>query len=101
MFLRARAKPGFLDPRTELPTAHTGQYRDPPVTPDVAGLPADSLLSPNQGRGPTLGLTDCYFPRLMVTQGRAGWARPVGEGAAEMEDPVKVSSKGRPDSFAS
>lgn len=37
----------------------------------------------------------------MVTQGRAGQARPVGESAAEMEDPVKVSSKGRPDSFAS
>lgn len=43
-----------------------------PVTPDVAVLPADSLLSPNQGHGPTLGLTDYYFPRLMVTQGSAG-----------------------------
>jgi hypothetical protein len=40
MFPRAWAKPGFLDLRTELPTVHTGQYRDSPVVPDVAGLPA-------------------------------------------------------------
>lgn len=84
-----------------LPTAHTGQYRDSPATPDVAGLPAASLLSPNQGHRPVLGLTDYYSPRLMVTQGRAGWASPVGEGTAGMEDPVKVISKGRADSLAS
>lgn len=70
MFLRTRAKPGLLDLGTELPTAHTGQYRDSPAAPAVPGLLTASLLSPNQGHEPTLGLTDYYSPRLTVTQGR-------------------------------
>lgn len=97
---RAWAKPGFLDPRMCSP-AHTGQYRDSPVAPDVAGLPA-CRFTPEPKPGPWAHTWPHYrFPRLMVTQGRVGQARPVGESAAEMEDPVKVSSKGRPDSFAS
>lgn len=67
MFPRAWANPGFLD--FPLPTLDS---TDSPATPDVAGLPAASLLSPNQGHRPVLGLTDYYSPRLMVTQGRAG-----------------------------
>lgn len=94
MFPRAWAKPGFLDPRTELPTVHTGQYRDSPGAPDVAGLPATSLLSPNQG--PHLASLTITFPGSWRL--KEGLAEP---GLQVRLLPAKVSSKGHPDSFAS